>query len=302
MACFPDKQPTAIDAADLRAAVTGAAASALAISGARFEAIPANKVSPSEISEAAARELAVTFVRQAGPLLRSGLERDHGGPIDISTLSPCGPAYYAETPNHVVIEDNDEGANSIAYTAFGSWWIFGFCGPQGDLQVSEAVAAMTRAKIVSGHLEGLNGMDQFMKGIPAEWDSPVGFSAERAVLRIARRTGRRIAAVPRLVRRSGFIPQNAIWQLRTEGPVQMTLRGTGSQTASAQLYAWLTRDIADTVVWLPAAGEPREFQMPVPVQSDGTVVPKTATISVRDGFATRFDAADPERGTNEPAP
>jgi len=285
------------------ASVVGPALSGLDQNGV-FQLTPAAPVSPQEIREGEARDLAIAYVKTFGPFMRAALEKQHGRPIDFQALVVCGRAFYAETP-YEPFPDEVADFGTPLRTVYGSWWIFGFCNERGQLQISEAVPAITRARIVDGQLRDLSGTDQFMRGVPQGWDSPVGLSPERAVVRAATRTARKVKAVPRLIASDlqQGIPQSALWRLELDRAASLVRRGTGEAVEAQTVYVGLKSEVsvknaADSLIRIPMSNEAVERTVSFPIprpRADGWTDTEwgTVTVSRRAGLPASLDVADP---------
>jgi hypothetical protein len=234
--------PTSPSREELQNFVTGEAAAALDASG---HLVLVTAPAPSEINRAKAESLALAYMKEFGPSIRRTLERERGEEVDFAELQACGPALYAVTPFQPLTDE----VPKAFHRAFGSKWIVGLCGPHGDVQVSVAVSALaSELAVVDGHLDfgRSDGNEFFSFGVPPGWDGPVGLSPELAVLRAARKTGRRVSELPVLIAPDPSLsyPQGALWRIRVESPVAMT--GAKSKRARQQdtLYIGLHSDLA----------------------------------------------------------
>ena len=92
----PQAPPTRETAIDARPFIVGAAIQAIDGSGQFVTEAPSGLPYPY-ITAGQAREQAVAAAKTFGPALRPYLERNHGGPIDFSTLVP-GRTFYGASP------------------------------------------------------------------------------------------------------------------------------------------------------------------------------------------------------------
>jgi hypothetical protein len=233
--------PTAPSRGELEALLTPEAAASLDDSGHLQLAVSQG---PGEISGERAALLALAYIREFGVSIRSTLERERGESIAFAKLEVCGSALYAAGPFMPLASE----APMTYQRAFGSKWLVGLCGEKGDIQVSVAVSARANDVTISdGRLDfgRSDGNEFFSFGVPPGWESPVGLSPERAVQRIARKTGRRVSEVPVLIGVDPKVayPQGAVWRVRLERPIR--LRGVKSAQAALRdtVFAGLHEDL-----------------------------------------------------------
>lgn len=204
--------------------VVGEAALALGPDG-QFT-IAAAPLSPArpEITESRAREIAQAFVTTHARGVRSSLERDHGGAINIDALHVCGRAWYA----HSVFDPLSPEVPAVYHRLYGPWWLVTLCGGGERPQVSVAVSAYaTELKIANGRLQypAVSGHELRVLGIPSALSTGLPATPERAVEVAARASGARIAGVPQLVAAPPTeYPQAARWSLRLERNVTLNAR------------------------------------------------------------------------------
>jgi hypothetical protein len=233
--------PSAPSLDELQQVVIGNAAAGLDETG-HFRL--ATSTSPKELTLPQARDLATAWITTSGPSFRRTLERDHGGDIDFAELRSCGQVVYAASafkslPSEVPL---------AVHRHYGSRWLVGFCGKSGGLQVSVSVSGLaTDLTIVDGRIDygRSDGNEFFALGVPREWDSPAGLSAERAVARMGHRTGRRVKEVPFLIAadpRTAY-PQGAMWRIKLESPVRLHAKKSGRTVEDETLYAGLNEDV-----------------------------------------------------------
>ncbi len=314
-ACAPgdSAEPSAEIRTGLQAAVVGSAAQALGDDG--LFAYSPTPLAADELTLEEARRIAVLHIRDFARFLRETLEEDRGGPIDTESLELCGRGYYAESP-YEPIPDDVPGLTAPLRRVYGSWWIFGVCGPDGELLVSQAVSSRTSYREVDGRLRPQPGIvagnDFFTVGVPRGWDSPVGLSPERAALRAAEQTGRSVTGMPRLVAsdlQQGY-PQSALWEIELNQVARLREAVSGEVRHTQKMYLGLksdlrTEDPPDGVLRVARPGQqdeivvrypilkPRELQRPgeSPVSGSGLV-----TVRRRADLPVLFDRAVPEGG------
>ena len=233
--------PAAPSRDELQQVVTGEAATGLDETG-HFRL--AGSSSPEDISSSHARDLASAYIATAGYSIRRTLERDRGGSVDLENLQACGPVLYAASAFKPLSSDVPRAYQRY----YGSRWLVGFCGKGGGVEVSIAVSALAdELSVVDGKIDfGMSdGNEFFSLGVPSAWDGPVGLSAERAVTRMSRQTGRRIREIPTLIaadpRRA--YPQGAVWRIHLETPVKLRGKKSGRVAEEQILYAGLHEDV-----------------------------------------------------------
>lgn len=287
--------------------VVGAARAALQDDG-RFALV--TPVRPNEITAIRAQQLALAWAKDIGPQLRNSLEEEHDAKIDFAKLRPCGRVFYADTPFEPVSADIPLGVRRWV----ASHWLVGLCGPNGELTVSLAVAALaTDLEIVGGSL-GLSqpdgGNEFFAMGVPADWDSPVGLSPERAVAQLAEATGKRVTAVPTLLGAAPAeaYPQGAVWRLDVESPASLKTLSNRALPAEATVYVGLANRIGarapatEPQLNVPTLNQPDEFVFQYLVypagQRDASVKPEIVVGRARRraGAPVGFEYANAERG------
>jgi hypothetical protein len=177
---------------------------------------------------------------------------------------------YAASPFEPVT-GNVPGAVKRRY---GPWWLVGFCGNGGSIEVSVAVSSLaTELSVENGRINfgRSDGNEFFTLGVPPEWDSPAGLSPERAVMRMSHRTRRRINDVPALIAADPRVsyPQGAVWRVGLESPVRLHASKSKRVLDADAVYAGLhedvgkkPRELADDalVLRVPASEQPSEFQ------------------------------------------
>jgi hypothetical protein len=269
--------PSAPSRDELQQAVIGDAAAGLDATG-HFR-LPASVSPVKEVTQSQAIALASVYITTAGLSFRRTLEKDRGGPIDIEHLQACGQAVYAAT----AFEPLGPDAPPALRRHFGSWWLVAFCGKSGGVEASVAVSALaTELTIAGGRIDygRSDGNEFFPIGTPPGWDSPVGLSPERAVVRMGHRTGRRINQVPRLIAadpRAAY-PQGAVWRIQLESRVHLRGRNSGRVLDDGTIYAGLHEDVGtsarmvsddDRVLRIPAAVQPPDVDYQYPYFPSG---------------------------------
>ena len=199
----------------LRSHLTGAAAAALDANG-QFVLDQSPAWQREELDAAAAESLSDVYVRTFAPTAASLFERAHGGPINFDNLTRCGRVLYGETPYEMPESNMPDALLNFA----ASRWFVSYC--DGALPVlSIAVAATaTHVRIVNGRFDpmSLRGGEFDKEGIPRGSTAPM--SPEAGATLLANESGRRIAAVPRLILPGvGYFAQSGRWLLELESPV-----------------------------------------------------------------------------------
>lgn len=192
-------------------ALTAAALAALGPDG-RFTARATPFAAPfAALTGTQAESIAVRFTRAYSSVLGSDFSEDRRAPVNASRLLLCSPALYAEsalapTPDSIIVP---------LRIHYGPQWEVILC-EDGVQKAVIAVGAFAtdliafdfEASTGAAAIELLNAAIHFA-GLP------VGVrylaSAEEAASRVAATTGRRVAAIPRLVR--ARIPNSSIWTM-----------------------------------------------------------------------------------------
>jgi hypothetical protein len=262
-----DVAPSAPTREELRNVLTGDAATRVAPDGS-FN-LSSRLHTDSELSESQARSLATAYLRQAGPMIRRSLEKQRGSSIKLDALRQCGRGLYAASPFEVLGPEIHGAYRRV----FGSWWLVGFCGSGGGLEVSVAVSALAIELTVKDDrvdFGSSSGTEFFTMGVPPEWDGPAGLSPERAAVRIGNKTGKRITQVPELIAPHPKLayPQGAVWRLRLEGPVRARGNKTGRASTTTEVFAGLNQDVGykahavgeeEQILRIPTADQPAEL-------------------------------------------
>ena len=259
--------------AELRTATTDAAAAAIGPDGRIQLTAPTGGLQPG-LSADDARAFASAWMVQFAPVMRSALERDHGGPLSPAELKSCGRVLYARSP--FIAPGNEIPAPYRR--AYGPWWLVTFCDAAQAPTVSVAVSAWaTDLSLTGGKLmiPRISGNEFVAVGIPVghvgEYPSP----PESAVELAAQQSGERVSAVPELVMppNTEGLPQEARWHMVLEAPaafqtasgnvvgrdvfVSVPRLGTSKLVT---MVASATQPSAINVTWtpLPKLGEPGE--------------------------------------------
>jgi hypothetical protein len=220
--------------------VVGEAAAALDATG-RFVLKPPRATAFPEISASRATTLAVAYLGDYGRLLQPGFEVQRRGPIDVSTIRPCGNVLYADTPY-----DDASLARVSPDTRrlVGPHWMVSFCNPSGEAVISVGVSALATDEMLVSQAVRLphpSGNAFSPSGIPREITAFPG-GPEQAALAATRATGRRVAAVPELIMRGPpFGPQLARWKIVLESPVATSGASGGTAITTATVFAGYTR-------------------------------------------------------------
>ena len=205
-----------ISANSMLSIVTGTAAQNLDVSGHfRLQGPPSG--GPAQLNRSQAEALATLWPRQFGTWIVRRLEREHGGNLDLRSLTVCGRTFYAESPLEPMdVSVAADPGGAVAQRVYGPWWLVTMCGSGAVPQLSLAVSAYaTDLTIEKGVIRG--------PAIGGEWFSPEGIpvgqgedfleAPERAALHVAVSTGRRVLHVPRLITpvRPDGSPNHSFW-------------------------------------------------------------------------------------------
>jgi hypothetical protein len=197
-----------------------------------------------EITAEDAIKLAVDWVRLYAPFLRENLEKQHGAPIKLANLHPCGRVFYASSSFEPLVGD----VPGPVKRAYGSWWVMHLC-ESGPPKVYLAVSAG------AGHLfdvhagkrsvlqaDAIRGSEYGWFGIPAGKTSQLLPTAEQVVQIVATWGGTRVAAVPELITTIGG-PTWVRWKVEVERPVTARLSRSGSLKETQVLFVGPVLDI-----------------------------------------------------------
>jgi hypothetical protein len=291
---------------ELQQVLVGGAATRLDAQG-RFSL--STTAGAGELSQAQARELATAYINVAGPSFSRRLTKDRGSLVDVKSLRQCGDPLYATTPFQQMASD----VPTDLQRKYGSWWLVGFCGRGGTTEVSVAVSALaTGLSVENGQIRfgTSDGNEFFTLGVPAEWDSPVGLSPERAVMRVSHRTGRRVSDAPRLIAADPRVayPQGAVWRVGLESSVRFHTTKTQRVIQETVLYAGIHQDVgklprkvADDafILRVPMGTQPSEVTFSYSYFEDGTkltsrLVQRTTSIRRREDVPIVLETALPE--------
>lgn len=257
--------------------VTGAAAASIGDNG--LFLLPA---APSEgypqITAQQARALAAVWLRSYAPLVRTQLQREHGGPLDFAHLQECR-IVYARTPYQPLPAEAPLALRNLVAGKF----LVTFCNG-----ITPAISVSIASSAVHLDIQGdfivfprEHGNEFVGYGIPRGF-SGAPLSPEHAAGVAYSRTVRRVSEVRELWLRHAFhAPQNAVWRLRlvssiafrsgADLPVRETSEvfvATGSN-AKGQVLRGLSAALGDTPETPPvlsarvAPGEAVTIQYPL---------------------------------------
>lgn len=219
---------------DIRAYVTGAAASALDQSG-HFQFPSTAGHQPDNVpivGAQRARELAVAFTQSYGPSFLPFWERDRGTQIDFASLTASIRVYPADSPFGAV---PDEGCHPAFIRMFGPYYLLTLESDDTPV-VRLAVSAQTTEFDVANDGSLIEppstGQDFVHEGIPSRSGTIV--SPEQAVALAARATDARIVEVPRLTlrRSSVYSPTTALWEVQLDRPANVVTGDARTQLAT----------------------------------------------------------------------
>lgn len=258
-----DNVPTALAGLDVtsdevRSAVVGSAAIAIGPDG-RFGARQLSLARRGELSGPQAATFATAWLHRHARMIHTMLQRQHGATFDLRQLSACGRPLYARSS----IEAPPADIPAPFRRTYGPWWLITFCKEETVPAVSVAVSAWaTELRIVNDRLRfpRVSGNEFVAMGIPLGHRGEFPTRPEEAVVRAAKVTGKRVAAVPELVLplKTQGLPQNAAWRLTLDRPTRVR---TPSGNRSS-IYAVVARpETGGTGVFVPAAEQPAVVEM-----------------------------------------
>ena len=211
------------------------------------------QVGPEEIDSTQAVLLAAAWARQFAPLILTMLAQQHGGPMNAASLSPCGLAYYAESPYEPI---DSSVTNLVWRRPFGAQWLVTLCGVDGP-EVSLAVAALnTDLTLKNGRIvfPYMQGNSFFALGIPSS-DGGLTLTPEGAAQFVFARFGVRVATLPELVLGSQpDAPQFARWHFRVASDLALK-KSNGSRVRTSDIWIRLERGNGP-VLFVPRDAQP----------------------------------------------
>jgi hypothetical protein len=262
-ACSDSSQTAPRSPLALRQAVAGAAAAQLDAADHFILTAPTPPIAgPPQITQDQAVRLAAAFLPQFGPMVKGGLEREHGGSIDLNTLTSCRRTLYARSP-YVPLDANLVATNAelpIIQRNYGPFWVVPFCSASGGLTVLIAVSAYsTDLSINNGTIvmPRIGGAWFAWQGVPLRRISELAVGPEEAAVLAAALTGRHVNAVPELLlpaRGEGF-PFDARWQVRLDGATSVILASKAARETS-ELYIGYRPEKETSTIDVPAATQP----------------------------------------------
>lgn len=231
--------PTEVGAAppDIGPYVTGEAAAALSGEGTFPYAGPTDDRGERMISPERAGELALGYVRAFGQFFHRSWERDAGRAIHLASLRADPRVFFAEAPYGrfpdgpfhpgyrkaygpvylVTLTDGRSPVLLIGVSAFNV-----------DVGVDERGLAVTPP---------VGGNEFVSFGIPSDTNAYVPLTPERAVERVAVRTGARISRTPALAQMSvAHHPALALWRLELDRPVSVRTVTGGREKLVGELF------------------------------------------------------------------
>jgi hypothetical protein len=231
--------PTAIGAPppDIAAYVVGEAAAALTPGGTFPYAGPTQDRGEAIISPDRAGELAIAYVRAFGQFFIQGWERDAGRDIHLPSLSVHPRVFYAESPYGRF----PEGPFQPAYRkGFGPYYLVTLTDGRSPVLLIGVSAFNTDIRIDERGLvvkPPVSGNEFVSIGVSSDTLAYTLLTPERAVERVARRTGARVSQPPRLLHMSAFHhPAIAVWRLSLDRPVRVRGVADGKEKVVPELF------------------------------------------------------------------
>lgn len=290
--CSPP-EPVA-DIPDAASYATSAVASSMDATG-RFLLADPEDPTP-HLGRMQAGAIAEWAARNYAPFQRDWLEASRGSALDFDNLRKCGVIRWAEPPNVAP----PEAELPFAHWVWGPWWIVTLCDGATPVLGVAVAAYATHMVMVGGELTfdpiafGPRGDEVLMRGIPAGWESALPLSPETAASRVAQRSQRRIARVPRLIlpTQPGW-PFDAKWELTLDRPVRVR-RAAGAGTQDVQrvylgnrmtLVGDARRDQSDELSSASAeAPSSVTVRIPGTIRPDGGIDTRPYTLMSRDSL------------------
>lgn len=267
LTCFaPPTDAPRWDVSTLQAHLAGSALLALGSDGRFAPEAVGGTAAPREVPRDRAAPLAAAFLETFGRGFLEGLQEEHGGPVDIRALEPCGRVFLAETPYEAFPPDTPPWVRRV----HGSWWLVTFCGPRRDRQVSVAVSALaTRVEIddTGGVVYPFDDQSTLflVLGIPRRLGE-LPPEPEHAILAASRVAGKKVVAVPRLIAPAvGSFPQVARWQIVLEQDASLPLAERVSTRVTDTLYYGVESFRTPPFSSVAAAGQPPTTSYAFPV-------------------------------------
>ena len=256
-----------------RSFVSGAALAALDETGHFRSLLPAEPSPYPMLADTQAVRIAGEFWRDFGLMVKAGVERDRGAPIDQRSIAPCGRAYFAESPYAAPPDSLSLGARQD----LGPRWLVPFCNGR-TTQVLLAIpvyAAVvdpaTRRTVWVGH----NNTIYDWIGVPD--GVTLAFSAEEAAIAVATLTGQKVTQVPRLLGvERPIAPWYANWSVTIDHEV-MTTGIVSRHRRDVLTYFFGNR---------PNYGSPPSPRWPLAVQADTNLAPHSASFVFYDLYFT----------------
>lgn len=252
---------------DVRPWVTGAAAASLDDDGHFVFPDPAPPGPDEMVDGPFAAELALAFIRTwvanpnvirigGGSSIRERLERDHGGPVDWSTVRPdARAAYFARTPYEPL--PDSIGRDSLR-RFYGPHYLVPLF--EGDEQVASIwVAAYSTEVAITAEgfvdLPAVYGNEFFPGGVPGGLPFMLPLWPEEAVMFASEATGAKVAEIPVLTQlEAPKAPQGAVWQLTMDREITVLEIDSGVSRRARTVYVGVWGDPL-TVRWYRAADE-----------------------------------------------
>ena len=185
------------------------------------------------LSSDEAESLALAYLRAFGGAMSRDLADGRGSVVEVAGLRPCANSQLTESP----WREPGRGELTPLRAWLGPVWIVTLCrgtDPQVVASVGALLADLGTETDILSSISSTSAGFAFASIPPG---AVVTASPEEAAREVARRTGRRVAKVPLLIRAdapvAGF---NAMWQVEIETPVSISTSESGSASSTAVFF------------------------------------------------------------------
>lgn len=278
---------------DIGAYVVGEAAAALTPGGTFPYAGPQRDRGETIISPERAGEQALAYVRAFSQFFHKNWEKEAGRSIHLPSLRVHPRVFYAEAPYGRF----PEGPFHPAYRkVFGPVYMVTLTDGRSPVLLVGVSAYNTDVSIDDRGLvvtPQVGGSEFVSFGISNDTSIYTHFTPERAVERVARRTGARVSSPPHLLQVSAFHhPALAVWRVPLDRAVRVRPAQGGAEKAVSELYLNGRGEYL-----IPAADQPRgdtQHFLVGPPWDPRNRRTMEATVPIAPGSATEWLSVIPE--------